>query len=99
MIAKVEKPRRVRGQRIDQLGTLRIMTPRKIEILTLAANGHSNAEIAALLVLSHETVKTHMQRIYMVLGARDRSHAVALGIARGFIEVSAVHAMPRDDTQ
>ncbi|MFD7922468.1 response regulator transcription factor [Streptomyces sp. NPDC059740] len=71
---------------------LRIMTPRRIQILTLAANGHTNQQIAEHLVLSVETVKTHMRQIHAVLGARDRAHAVALGILRGFVPASAIHA-------
>jgi DNA-binding NarL/FixJ family response regulator len=70
------------------------MTPRRIEVLVLAANGHSNAEIANLLFVSADTVARHLQKIYMVLGARDRAHAVALGIKRGFIRPDQVRPLP-----
>lgn len=92
-------PHRVRGERQESPHLLRIMTPRRIEVLVLAANGHSNAEIADLLFVSADTVARHLQKVYMVLGARDRSHAVALGIKRGFIRPDQVRSQSRDCTR
>lgn len=55
-----------------------MLTPRQTEILALTAQGYSNAEIAAELGTSLETVKTHMRKALERLGARNRTHAVAL---------------------
>ncbi|MDI5973592.1 response regulator transcription factor [Streptomyces sp. SL13] len=48
------------------------LTPRETEILTLIARGMTNTEIAAALFLSHNTVKTHVNRIFTKTGSRDR---------------------------
>ena len=47
------------------------------------SRGHSNILIGRGLFLSEDTVKTHAHRLFVKLGARDRAHAVALGLRAG----------------
>jgi DNA-binding NarL/FixJ family response regulator len=63
------------------------LTPREIEVLRLVAGGNANKEIAAQLSLTEETVKSHIRNILAKLGANDRTHAVAIGVKRGIIDL------------
>ncbi len=66
-------------------GALDDLTPREHEVFVEIARGHSNPEIAARLFLSEKTVKTHVGRILMKLGVRDRVQAVVLAYEAGVV--------------
>jgi DNA-binding CsgD family transcriptional regulator len=72
------------SHRLGEL-TKPVLTPRGLELLQLAAQGHSAAAIAAQLYLSPATVKRHFERAYAALGVSDRTAAVAEAMRRGMI--------------
>jgi DNA-binding NarL/FixJ family response regulator len=63
------------------------LTPREVDVLRLVVGGNANKEIAAQLSLTEETVKSHVRNILAKLGANDRTHAVAIGLKRGIIDL------------
>lgn len=61
------------------------LTPREHEVFLLLARGQSNAEIAEAMIVSHATVKTHVNRVLVKLGLRDRTQAVVLAYEAGVV--------------
>jgi DNA-binding CsgD family transcriptional regulator len=59
------------------------VTPRELEVLELIAEGESTAEIARALWITEDTVRTHVKRMLVRLGARTRAHAVAIAFREG----------------
>lgn len=64
---------------------LESLTDREREVLSIVAEGLSNAEIAERLVISPATAKTHVSRIMMKLGARDRAQLVIIAYESGLV--------------
>jgi DNA-binding NarL/FixJ family response regulator len=64
-----------------------VLTPREREVLALVAQGMTNAEIAAALMVGVETVRTHVASVLAKLQARDRTQAVVLGYRAGLVEL------------
>ncbi|MFD9738237.1 response regulator [Umezawaea sp. NPDC059074] len=74
-----------RGRRPEPSPRLNVLTAREREIIAVVAEGLSNDEIAARLVLSPATVKTHVSRIMTKLDARDRAQLVVLSYESGVV--------------
>jgi DNA-binding NarL/FixJ family response regulator len=82
LVSEFARLRPTLPRRPDALAEL---TPRETEVLRLVAEGLSNGEIAERLVVSDETVKTHVSRVLAKLRLRDRTQAVVLAYESGLV--------------
>ena len=77
---------RLKPQPPRESGRLSVLTPRETEVLHLIAQGLSNKEIATSLIVSDETVKTHVSRVLAKLGLRDRAQAIVVAYEAGLVK-------------
>ena len=75
------------ASQVAEYATDDTLTPREIDILQLIAQGNANKVIADRLSVTEDTVKAHVRNILSKLSANDRTHAVTIGVKRGFIEL------------
>ena len=75
------QPKKPKTQRLD------VMTPRELEVLTLLAYGHTNAEIAEKLCISERTVETHRNNIMTKMEFKSRAQLVRFAIDNGMLKL------------
>ena len=78
-----DQPKALRG--VAPSAAQAMLSPREIEVLTWVARGKSAREIGRLLAISKRTADEHAGAAVRKLGARNRTHAVAIALSRGLI--------------
>jgi DNA-binding NarL/FixJ family response regulator len=61
------------------------LSPREVQVLQLVSEGLMNSEIARVLFLSEETIKSHVRHLLAKLQARSRAHAITIGFRRDIL--------------
>ncbi|MEB3172383.1 MAG: response regulator transcription factor [Cyanobacteriota bacterium] len=74
------------SQPTPQEGLIQPLSNREHQVLSLLAHGHNNAEIAERLVISIDTVKSHLKNVLLKLSARGRTHAAVLALQLGLVD-------------
>ncbi len=73
------------------------LTNRETQILNHVADGNTNKQIAHLLGISEQTIKSHVSAVLRKLNANDRAHAVALAMRDGWISIEKKQHEPNQD--
>jgi LuxR family maltose regulon positive regulatory protein len=83
----IDEPKQVElsASQVSEFGYIEPLSEREIEVLQLVAEGLTNPEIAARLILSLYTIKTHTRNIYSKLGVNNRTQAVGKARALGIL--------------
>ena len=79
----VEEP----AEQVEQKAAAPGLSARELSVLELVARGLTDGEIAKECGISEFTVKTHLRHLYVKLGAKNRAHAVALGVQNGLLKL------------
>jgi len=84
-IARSNRGRTQAKLRLLPPGIEQTLSSRELEVLTFIAEGLENTEIARVMGISEETVKSHVRRVLAKLQVRSRAHAVTVGFRRGLL--------------
>jgi DNA-binding NarL/FixJ family response regulator len=85
-----------KAKKVPEMSTLDVLTEREREVVALVGEGLTNDEIAARLVVSPATAKTHVSRAMIKLNARDRAQLVVLAYESGLVRPGWAGPPPRD---
>ena len=80
--------RHVSHQGLSRSAHMESLTPRELEVLGLLAQGKSNKQIAAELVITERTTKFHVSSIFSKFDAANRTEAVKIGVQRGLVTLA-----------
>jgi DNA-binding NarL/FixJ family response regulator len=83
-----------RPEEVERPGHREGLSPREVEVLALITRGYSNKEITERLVLTSNTLKSHIRAIYHKIGVTSRSQAVGWAVQNGFAPPHTEHPSP-----